>query len=70
MKTNKNVSRMIKYFFRSKKAVLFACIMCALGLLVGIITPICNKAIQEDIIPNKNISLFVWLTIVILILNK
>lgn len=69
MKTNKNVSRMIKYFFRSKKATIYACIMCALGLAVGVVTPICNKLIQEDIIPNKNISLFIWLTILILVLN-
>ena len=69
MKANKNVFRMIKYFFRCKKATLYAGIMCILGLVVGIVTPICNKAIQDDIIPNKNISLFVWLTIVILILN-
>ena len=60
---------MIKYFFRCKKATIYSGIMCVLGLLVGIVTPICNKAIQDDIIPNKNISLFVWLTIVILILN-
>lgn len=69
MKANRNVFRMIKYFFRCKKATIYACIMCILGLIVGIVTPICNKLIQEDIIPNKNISLFVWLTIVILILN-
>lgn len=66
---NKNVFRMVGYFFRSKKATIYAIIMCALGLLVGIVTPICNKAIQDDIIPNKNISLFIWLTVVILILN-
>ena len=65
----KNVLRMIKYFFENKKAVVYAGIMCLLGLIVGIVTPICNKLIQEDIIPNQNISLFIWLTIVILILN-
>ena len=43
--------------------------MCVLGLVVGIVTPICNKLLQDDIIPNKNISLFVWLTILILVLN-
>ena len=69
MRQNKNVFRMIRYFFRCKKATIYACIMCALGLVVGIVTPICNKLIQEDIIPNKNISLFIWLTLVILILN-
>lgn len=69
MKKNRNVFRMIKYFFRCKKATIYAGIMCVLGLLVGIVTPICNKLIQDDIIPNKNISLFIWLTIVILILN-
>lgn len=69
MKQNRNVFRMLRYFFRCKKATIYACIMCGLGLLVGIITPICNKLIQEDIIPNKNISLFIWLTIVILLLN-
>lgn len=69
MKANRNVFRMIGYFFRCKKATIYACIMCVLGLIVGIVTPICNKLIQEDIIPNKNITLFVWLTIVILILN-
>ncbi len=66
---NKNVFRMIKYFFRCKKATIYACIMCVLGLAVGIVTPICNKILQEDIIPNKNISLFVWITILILVLN-
>jgi len=69
MKSNKNVSRMIRYFFRCKKATIYACVMMLLGLIVGIVTPICNKLIQEDIIPNKNISLFIWLTIVILMLN-
>ena len=67
--SNKNVFRMIRYFFRCKKATIFACIMCVFGLAVGLVTPICNKYIQEDIIPNKNISLFVWLTLVILVLN-
>lgn len=60
---------MIKYFFRCKGATICACIMCVLGLAVGIVTPLCNKLLQEDIIPNKNLSLFIWLTIVILILN-
>lgn len=69
MRQNKNVFRMIRYFFRSRKATVYACLMCALGLIVGIVTPICNKYIQDDIIPNKNISLFIWLTIVLLILN-
>ena len=66
---NKNIFRMIKYFFRCKGATISACLMCVLGLAVGIVTPICNKILQEEIIPNKNISLFVWLTIIILILN-
>ncbi len=69
MKINKNVFRMIRYFFRCKKATAAAIIMCCLGLAVGIATPVCNKLIQQDIIPNKNISLFVWLTILILVLN-
>ena len=69
MKKKQNVFRMIKYFFENRRATLYACIMCVLGLAVGIVTPICNKLLQEDIIPNKNISLFVWLTIVILVLN-
>lgn len=69
MKTNKNVFRIIKYFFRCKKATIYAGIMCVLGLMVGIVTPICNSYIQDDIIPNKNISLFIILTIVILVLN-
>lgn len=69
MRQNKNVFRMIRYFFRCKKATVYACIMCALGLVVGLVTPLCNRLIQDDIIPNKNISLFVWLTIVILALN-
>ena len=55
-KSNKNVFRMIRYFFRCKKATIYACIMCALRLVVGIVTPICNKYIQTDIIPNKNIN--------------
>ena len=54
MKKNKSVFRIIKYFFRCKKATFYACLMCVLGLIVGIVTPICNKYIQEDIIPNKN----------------
>lgn len=66
---NRNIFRMIRYFFRCKKATACAIIMCILGLAVGIVTPICNKLLQEEIIPNKNISLFVWLTLVILILN-
>ena len=69
MKKDRNVFRMIKYFFRCKKAAIFAIIMCALGLVVGIVTPICNKLLQQDIIPNKNISLFVWISILILVLN-
>ena len=69
MKFNPNVFRMIKYFFRCKKATISVIIMCILGLVVGIVTPICNKYIQDDIIPNKNISLFVWLTILILVFN-
>ena len=69
MKKDKNVFRMIKYFFRCKKATIFAIVMCLLGLVVGIATPICNKLLQQDIIPNKNISLFVWLSILILVLN-
>ena len=56
MKANRNVFRMIKYFFRCKKATIYACIMCILGLIVGIVTPICNKLIQEDIIPNKSLE--------------
>ena len=55
MKTNSNVFRMIKYFFRCKRATIYAGIMCVLGLVVGIVTPICNRAIQDDIIPNKNV---------------
>ena len=69
MKKKQNVFRMIKYFFANRKATIYACIMCILGLAVGIVTPICNKLIQEDIIPNKNISLFLILTIVIFVLN-
>jgi len=69
MRQNKNVFRMIRYFFRCKKATIYACIMCALGLVVGLVTPLCNRLIQDDIIPNKNISLFIWLTLVILALN-
>lgn len=69
MKKKPNVFRMIKYFFENRKATLYACVMCVLGLIIGIVTPICNKLIQEEIIPNKNISLFIWLTIVILVLN-
>lgn len=69
MAQNKNLFRMIRYFFRCKKATIYAGVMCVLGLVVGIVTPICNKYIQDDIIPNKNISLFVWLTILILLLN-
>lgn len=69
MKPNKNLFRTIKYFFRCKKATIYALIMCVLGLMVGLATPLCNKALQQDIIPNKNISLFVWLTIIILVLN-
>lgn len=69
MNKDKNIFRMIKYFFRCKKATIFALIMCVLGLIVGIATPVCNKLLQQDIIPNKNISLFVWLSILIFVLN-
>lgn len=66
---NRNIFRIVKYFFRCKGATICACIMCILGLAVGIVTPICNKILQDEIIPNKNLSLFIWLTIIILILN-
>ena len=69
MMKNKNVFRMIKYFFRCKKATICALVMCVLGLAVGIVTPICNKLLQQDIIPNKNMSVFIWLTLIILLLN-
>jgi len=69
MMKDKNVFRMIKYFFRCKKATICALVMCVLGLAVGIVTPICNKLLQQDIIPNKNMSLFIWLTLIILLLN-
>ena len=54
MLKKQNVFRMIKYFFANKKATIYACVMCILGLAVGIVTPICNKLLQQDIIPNKN----------------
>lgn len=69
MMQDKNLFRMIKYFFRCKKATICAMIMIVMGLALGIVTPICNKLLQQDVIPNKNLSLFIWLTIVILILN-
>lgn len=69
MNRNKYVWRMTKYFFRNKKAIFYSFLMCVIGLLVGIFTPIANSYIQNDIIPNKNISLFITLTIVIFVLN-
>ncbi len=69
MNNSKYVWRMTKYFFRNKKATFYSILMCIIGLAVGLFTPIANSYIQNEIIPNKNISLFVILTIVILILN-
>lgn len=69
MNKSKYVWRMSKYFFRMKHATFYSILMCIIGLTVGIFTPIANSYIQNDIIPNKNIGLFVTLTIVILILN-
>ncbi len=66
---NSHVLRIIKMFCKNKRAVIYACIMCVLGLAVGIVTPICNGLMQDEILPNKNIYLFVVLTIVILVLN-
>lgn len=66
---NKYVWRMTKYFFRNKKATFYSLLMCVIGLTVGIFTPIANSYLQKDIIPNKNIFLFIVLSIVILALN-
>lgn len=69
MMKDKNLFRMIKYFFKCKRATICAMIMIILGLILGIVTPVCNKLLQQDVIPNKNLALFIWLTVVVLILN-
>lgn len=61
--------RSAKYFFRMKKATFYSILMCVIGLLVGIFTPIANSFIVNEIIPNKNIGLFIALTFVVLILQ-
>lgn len=68
MKYN-HVWRTAKYFFRMKKATFYSMLMCLIGLLVGVFTPIANSYIVNEIIPNKNIRLFVALTFVVLILQ-
>jgi len=66
---NNVIFRSLKYFLRNKKAVMFAILMCVCGLVIGVITPIFNKMLQEKIIPDKDIRLFVWITIVVIVLN-
>ena len=63
------VWRVLKRFLSDKKAVAVAIFMSFLGSLVGVATPIFNKLLTEKIIPDKDISLFVWITIIVLVLN-
>ena len=63
------IFRSLKYFFRNKKAVLFAMLMCVFGIAIGVLTPIFNKMLQEQIIPNKDINLFIWITVAVVLLN-
>ena len=68
MKQN-SVIRTIKYFLTNKKATFCALIMCTLGTICGIVTPILNKYLQEHIIANKDMSMFIVSTIIIIVVN-
>ena len=69
MKSSHNMFRMIKFFFQCKKAAYFTIFMIMLGLVVGIATPLFNELIVNEIIPDSQFSMFIYITIVVLILN-
>lgn len=69
MRNNQNLFKMIKFFFQCKKAAYFTIFMIMLGLVVGIATPLFNELIVNEVIPDSQFSMFIYITIVVLILN-